>query len=167
MINNRQIYLRTSKGDDELRERARELANGSRRILRLIDGRRTVGDLTPLARPGELEQILEGLLGQGLVELGRVLKAPTEQEVREQERKMREEVLTMQRSMAGMFERELGPDGLVLDARLQDCVNLDVFRRVLRDLIGTLGRRGGEEAASRALEQVRAIYAEHAIPDRR
>lgn len=165
MLDIRLIYARTDKGETELRDRARMLANGSRRILRLIDGRRATGDLTLLARPGELEPIIEALLSEGLIHASRVLEAPSEREAREQERRQRERLGLMQRALAGMFEQALGVDGLVLDARIQDCVNLEVLRRVLRDVIDTLGRRAGDEAMQRVLARVREIFAVHAQTD--
>jgi hypothetical protein len=161
MLDLRVIYAQTEKGATELRDRARKLANGSRRILRLIDGRRATGDLTLLARPGELEPIIEALLTEGLIQPSRILDAPSEQEAREQERRQRERLASLQRALAGLLEQELGVDGLVLDARIQDCVNLEVLRRVLRDVIDTLGRRAGDEAMQRTLARVRQVFAAH------
>ena len=51
----------------------------------------------------------------------------------------------IKRSLSGVFEKELGQQASVLEARVQDCVNLLVLRSVLREVItprgATQGRR--------------------------
>jgi hypothetical protein len=55
----------------------------------------------------------------------------------------------IKRSLAGVFERELGHQASVLEARVQDCVNLVVLRNVLREVITLVAQRKSEEAADR------------------
>ena len=59
-------------------------------------------------------------------------------------------------SLAGVFERELGPEASVLEARVQDCVNLVVLRNVLREVIGLVGQRKDDAAADRIAALVKA-----------
>jgi len=61
-----------------------------------------------------------------------------------------------------VFERELGAPGLILDARLRDCVSLDVLRTLLREAVDTVQSRRGRAAADRVLAIVRPIYADYA-----
>ncbi|MFP5406051.1 MAG: hypothetical protein ACLGHY_06830, partial [Gammaproteobacteria bacterium] len=53
----RLIYARTGAGEDEIDARARPLSPSARRMLMLIDGRRTVGLLSQFARVGEFEAL--------------------------------------------------------------------------------------------------------------
>jgi len=163
MFDERQVYGRTAKGDEQFDARSAQLLTGARRILRLIDGQRSLADLTPLARPGDLERIVDELQSNGLIRLIGIAETPSTEEARAMDREQREELSRLQGALAGRFEQVLGIDGMVLDARLQDCVSLDVLRRVMREAVDTLSRRASPQAAEQMLNQIRPLYEDFAL----
>jgi redox-sensitive bicupin YhaK (pirin superfamily) len=58
--------------------------------------------------------------------------------------------------LAGEVEHELGAAGRVLEARLQDCVNMTVMRGVLREIIELVRTRASAEAADRVAAAAQA-----------
>ncbi len=160
----RLVFAKTESGAAEVAARAHKLSISERRILILLDGRRRLADLPPFARPGELAPIVDRLESCGLIALAGIAEdvAPREDDLRRQkERAVQARLLT---ALDGAFEREVGAAGLILEARLRDCVNLEVFRRVLREAIDTVERMRGREAAERLLVLVRPLYAELVAP---
>ena len=57
-----------------------------------------------------------------------------------------------------LFEREFGPAGHVWDARVADCVNMEVLRRVLREAVDVVYYRHGEASARRIVAAVRPVF---------
>jgi len=155
----RLVFAKTPLGSDEMTQRALGLSNAARRVLILVDGKRRLLDITPFVRPGEIEGIVEELQALGLIALAGIADALTDEELRERERRQRDALRALQRALAGAFARELGQEGLVLDARVRDCVDMDVARRLLRDAVETVARRRGEKAAERLLRTIRTHYA--------
>jgi len=154
----RLVYARTADGHDEAAEPRRALAAPARRILNAIDGQRCVGDLEQFARPGELGPILAELEGQRLVEVVRLADEPSEAERRA--RASAEQVLLDQakRGLHGLFGAELGAAGHVWEARVADCVSMEVLRRVLREAVDVVYFRCGEAAARRIVAAVRPVF---------
>lgn len=62
-----QKLTKTAKGTLEMTERSGELSQRHRRVLLLIDGHRSVADLEPMCRPGELDEIVKALLSGGFI----------------------------------------------------------------------------------------------------
>jgi hypothetical protein len=61
------VYLKTPKGMAEMTTRGGVLSLASRRVLIMIDGRRTVADLAQLLKPGEIDGVIATLEAQGFV----------------------------------------------------------------------------------------------------
>src|SRR3990167_390391 len=61
-------FVKTEKGKVEMAERSGGLTIVQRRLLILIDGKRTQNDLLAFVRGGELDESLEQLQRQGLIE---------------------------------------------------------------------------------------------------
>ena len=61
-------FAKTDKGKVEMAERSGDLTAVQRRLLILIDGRKSENDLSAFARGGELDDALEQLLRLGLIE---------------------------------------------------------------------------------------------------
>ena len=59
--------VKTGQGRAEVAARGRVLTPVQRRLLILVDGRKTVNDLGAFVRVGELESALQGLLGLGVI----------------------------------------------------------------------------------------------------
>jgi hypothetical protein len=147
------VYRRTPAGRAELEHPSIELAAQSRRLLALIDGTRTLAQLPLNVRPAELPMRLEELLMHGLIALSGISELPGETGGSHDGRDPRLD--DFKRRIAGAVERELGPAGSVLEARLQDCVNLTVMRTVMREVIERVRERGGEEPAARLAQIAR------------
>lgn len=67
MMNSETIYFKTDKGRVEMATRGPMLDILQRRMLILIDGKRSVADLQTFVRAGELEGVLEHLEEQELI----------------------------------------------------------------------------------------------------
>lgn len=154
----RLIYARTPAGDAEMGARALDLAHPARRILALVDARRSVGDLSQLARPGELGPVLAALERNGLVEVVALAAEPTEAQRRARERAEQTRLQAAREALRGAFAAELGIAGHIWDARVADSVNLEVLRRALREAIDVVALRRGEAAAQRVLALVRSLF---------
>jgi len=160
----RLVFVKTAEGAAEVSQRNLGLSGAARRILILLDGRRRLSDLPPFARPEELEPIVDDLASRGLIALAGIADDPPEDEVREQLRRQRETMDRLKQELRGAFERELGPGGLILEARLKDSVSLDVLRQLIREGVDAVHRLRGEEAAERILSIVRPAYAQFSQP---
>lgn len=69
-MNDREIYSKTESGREEMRTRALQLSGALRNVLLLVDGRRTVAQLTRLISGGKAPpDALDLLLRQGLIEM--------------------------------------------------------------------------------------------------
>ena len=62
------VYVKTAKGIAEVAGRTAGLNLSARRVLIMIDGRRSIGELAPLLRPGEIDGVIGQLEQQGLVQ---------------------------------------------------------------------------------------------------
>jgi len=141
----RRVYSRTPTGDAELATPGRGLTPQALRLLSMIDGRRALSQLPLSLRPAELPIRLEELLVQGLIVL-----VGLSEPIQQAPAPPRDPRLdAFKRQIAGAVSRELGPAGSVLEARLQDCVNLDVMRTVMREVIERVRARAGDDAALR------------------
>lgn len=62
------IYSKTAKGVAEVATRSGALTPAMRRVLIMVDGRRTAAELELVARDGEFESIVAALLEKGMIE---------------------------------------------------------------------------------------------------
>ncbi len=62
------IYSKTAKGAAEIAARSGALTPAMRRVLIMVDGRRTAAELELVARDGEFESIIAALLEKGMIE---------------------------------------------------------------------------------------------------
>ncbi|MFZ5538684.1 MAG: hypothetical protein ACOY5V_02945 [Pseudomonadota bacterium] len=62
------IYSKTAKGAAEIAARSGALTPAMRRVLIMVDGRRTAAELELVARDGEFESIIAALLAKGMIE---------------------------------------------------------------------------------------------------
>jgi len=158
----RLVFAKTPLGRDEVVQRDLGLSSSARRILILVDGRRRLLDLAPFARQGEIDAIVDELQARGLIALSGIADTITEDELEERSRRQRETLEALQAALAGAFVRELGAQGLVFDARVRDCVSLDVMRRLLREALDAVARERGERAIEPLLRTIRSHYARYA-----
>jgi hypothetical protein len=147
----RLVYAKTAAGVSEVEHRSDTLAPAARRLLLLIDGRRPLAALPAAVRPGELPKLIEGLLEAGLIRLSGIVEELPEGNALRDPR-----LEDFKRRIEGAVSRELGPAGSVLEARLQDCVNMTVMRGVMREVIELVRTRAGDDAARRLADAAQA-----------
>jgi hypothetical protein len=147
----RLVYAKTAAGMSEVMNRGEALSAPARRVLVLIDGRRPLAQLPQSVRPGELPKLVDELLAAGLIALsGIVEELPGTSEMRDPR------LEDFKRRIEGAVERELGPAGRVLEARLQDCVNMTVMRGVMREIVDLVRARADDAAARRVAAAAQA-----------
>ncbi len=142
----RLVFAKTPLGVAAIEGRSQRVSLAARRLLNLFDGEQPLGKLPPVVRASELSQLVQELEHQGMITLAGASSdtakadAPVHPDLR---------LAQLKRSLAGVFEKELGAQASVLEARVQDCVNLVVLRNVLREVIGLVGQRKDAAAADR------------------
>lgn len=148
----RLVYAKTPAGMAEVMHRSEAVSAPARRVLLLVDGRRPLAALPVAVRPGELPALITELLEGGLIRLSGIVE-----ELPAEYGSMRDPRLEdFKRAVAGSVTRELGPAGHVLEARLQDCVNLTVMRGVMREIVELVRTRAGDDAAARVAATAQA-----------
>lgn len=152
------IYQRTEAGEALLRAGARALGHVARRILPMIDGRRRLADLPDNVRPGDLEAAISELQTRGLIEFTGRIDPLQEQELKAQEEADQILLAQVKLDLDGVFFKEMGSAGEIWDARVNDCVNLVLLRRILREAIDVAYFRNGSEAARNLVSIVRPVF---------
>jgi hypothetical protein len=176
-MDERLVYSKTSKGVAEVAARSAALSLAARRILIMVDGKRTVGDLGVLLKPGEIDGVLTTLESQGfIVRSGgesstrqgpstRGLDAPTSGGPLDvntvggefEERNLLTLEEAKRRAVRELIDR-LGPDGETMSVRIEQCRNADELRDRLREAERLVAGMIGEAAAQdyvRALRRAR------------
>ena len=154
----RLIFVRTAAGNAEVELRRLGLTGAARRILVLIDGNRRLSDMPLFARVRELDPLVAGLANRGLISLVGISNDPSPEELAQIAQRQREGLEVLRDALTGAFERELGPGGRVLEARLADCVSLDVLRQLIREAVDGIHHTCGPDAADRILAVVHPLY---------
>ena len=144
------VYVKTAKGIAEVAGRAAGLNLSARRVLIMIDGRRSIGELAPLLRPGEIDGVIGQLEQQGLVQRvgggdtvsrsGRptdsgpvgTLDVNTVMNEPPEERNLLTLEEAKRRAVRELLDR-LGPDGDQMAQRIERCRNADELRERLRE----------------------------------
>ena len=141
----RLVFAKTLAGTEAIRNRTQRVSLAARRLLMLFDGQRSLAQLPNIVRPNEVPTLLQELEAHGMITLAGLLGDDESLASVHPDVKMAQ----IKRSLAGVFERELGHQASVLEARVQDCVNLIVLRNVLREVIALVAQRKDDHAADR------------------
>ncbi len=141
----RLVFAKTEAGTQAIRNRSQRVSIAARRLLMLFDGRRSLAQLPGIVPPDEMPTLLQELEAHGMITLAGLLADDDAVSRVHPEIRMAQ----IKRSLAGVFERELGEEASVLEARVQDCVNLVVLRNVLREVIARVAQRKDDAAADR------------------
>jgi hypothetical protein len=150
----RLVYSKTAAGVSEIEHRGSTLSPPARRVLVLVDGRRPLAALPAAVRPGELPKLIDELQAAGLIALSGIVE-----ELPGGATDLRDPRLEdFKRRIEGAVLRELGPAGRVLEARLQDCVNMTVLRSVMREIVELVRTRAGDAAAARVSAAAQAAH---------
>lgn len=170
------VFSKTPIGIAEISLRSAQLPMTTRRVLIMIDGKRTVDDLSIMVKPGEIESVITKLENSGLIQLislrgsldvptinGRDTESgpppgasgPTTTgglDDRDPNPMTLEEV--KRRAVRGLHER-LGPDADTLAIRIENCRTIEEFRKCVRDAERFVSMAQGPAAAQEYLRALR------------
>lgn len=153
----RAIYAPTAAGTAELTTPGGAVNHVARRLLVLIDGARDLQSLAPYVRVGELDALVADLLARGLIRLAGRSQPPDPEQQQAMVRAEAAALARAKRMCAAVLSDELGEAGHVWAARVEDAVDREVLRRVVRDGIEVLFARSGEAAARRAVAALKPL----------
>lgn len=164
------VYSKTPKGVAEIAARSAQLSMTTRRVLIMIDGKRTVDDLAVLLRPGEVDAVIAQLEGAGLIHrmsASHAIDVPTifgrEQDAMApvtQSSGASEEANPMtleeakRRAVRELTDR-LGPDSEQLAIRIENCRTIEDFRERVREAERFVTAALGAAAAAEYLRALR------------
>lgn len=165
------IYAKTPKGVAEVAARSAQLSMTARRVLIMMDGKRTINELAVLVRPGEIEGIVNQLEGGGLAEKASAdasLEVPTVNGAESgpdlapttgtavmDDRDLNPITLeeAKRRAVRELTDR-LGPGAEVVAIRIENCRTIEDFRDRVREAERLVTSALGTAAAQ---EYVRAL----------
>jgi len=159
MLDDRLVYTKTAKGAAEISSRSGAVSLAARRVLIMIDGKRTIADLSPLARTGEISIIIEQLEAQGLVQPAHGAPpasappaagpAPAEASDDASEDRLVASFESIKRRAVRELSDRLGPDAEVMAVRIEHCRNTEELRQRLHEaerlVAGMLGDAQAQE----------------------
>jgi predicted dinucleotide-utilizing enzyme len=144
------IYVKTPKGVAEVGARGAQLSMVTRRVLIMMDGKRTVDELAVYVRVGEIGAVITQLESEGLAEKTGAIAAttvalraiselappqtPTVARPVPEERDLGPITLeeAKRRAVRELNDR-LGPEADGIAMRIEACRNIDEFRERVRD----------------------------------
>jgi hypothetical protein len=152
------IYAKTARGAAEVAQRSAGLSLAARRVLIMVDGKRSAEDLTPFAPPGQFDELLQRLVQLNLVEqIGASPAAAATAPARPPSGEPRT-LLTLdeakRRAVRGLVER-LGPEADGIASAIERCRSADELAERLRQAERLLAGMLGAEAAARYLQELR------------
>jgi hypothetical protein len=142
------VFAKTARGIAEVAVRGGALSLTARRVLIMVDGRRSIAELAPLLRPGEIDTVVAQLEMQGFVQrLGEAPPPPpSPRTVRyepsyedgpvsdaEEERSPLMTLDEARRRAVRELNDRLGPDATTMSIRIEQCTNADDLRERLRE----------------------------------
>jgi hypothetical protein len=142
MLDDRLVFAKTAKGVAEVSSRSGAVSLAARRVLIMIDGKRTVAELAPLARTGEISGIIEHLEAQGLVHPAHASAtspataappAPADTAEELGEDRLTTSFESVKRRAVRELSDRLGPDAEVMAVRIEHCRNTEELRQRLHE----------------------------------
>jgi hypothetical protein len=143
------VFAKTPRGIAEVAVRGGALSLTARRVLIMVDGRRSIAELAPLLRPGEIDTVVAQLEMQGFVQrLGEAPPPPpSPRTVRyeatgyeygpgsdaEEERSPLMTLDEARRRAVRELNDRLGPDATTMSIRIEQCTNAEDLRERLRE----------------------------------
>jgi hypothetical protein len=169
-MDDRLVYTKTAKGVAEVAARGGTLSLTARRILIMVDGKRSVAELAPLARPGEIDGLIATLEAQGFIQrmqdsttaTPRSLDVPTVAgvEVHSLGTEPSEErtLLTLdeakRRAVRALTDR-LGPDAEIIAMRIEQARTADELRERIKEAERVVAGLLGQAAVGEFLRALR------------
>jgi len=135
MLDEGLVFHKTERGQEEVARPGGGLSAKHRRCLILIDGAKTIAELSPLFRPGEVFAILQELQAGGYVALeggAAAPMAPREPEAAMPPVDTATFVEIRRRAIREVSDR-LGPTGDPLALKIERCTTPEELRAALRD----------------------------------
>lgn len=163
------VYSKTPKGVAEVAARGAQLSMTTRRVLIMVDGKRTIDELAVLLRPGEIDAVITQLESAGLIQrnsathaidvptvAGRVLEsvAPTTQGGAPDEQNPMTLDEAKRRAVRELTDR-LGPGAESLAIRIEGCKTIEDFRERVREAERLVTAALGPAAAQDYLRALR------------
>jgi hypothetical protein len=163
------VYSKTPKGVAEVAARSAQLSMTTRRVLIMVDGKRTIDELAVLLRPGEIDAVITQLESAGLIQrnsathaidvptvAGRVLEsvAPTTQGGAADEQNPMTLEEAKRRAVRELTDR-LGPGAESLAIRIEGCKTIEDFRERVREAERLVTAALGPAAAQDYLRALR------------
>jgi hypothetical protein len=163
------VYSKTPKGVAEVAARSAQLSMTTRRVLIMVDGKRTIDELAVLLRPGEIDAVMTQLESAGLIQrnsathaidvptvAGRVLEsvAPTTQGGPPDEQNPMTLDEAKRRAVRELTDR-LGPGAESLAIRIEGCRTIEDFRERVREAERLVTAALGPAAAQDYLRALR------------
>jgi hypothetical protein len=164
------VYSKTPKGVAEIAARSAQLPMTTRRVLIMVDGKRTVDELAVLLRPGEIDAVMTQLEGAGLIHrsssshsldvptvAGREIDAmaPTTQGAPGGDDPNPMTLEEAKRRAVRELTDRLGPDAEGLSIRIENCRTIEDFRERVRDAERLVTSALGQAAAADYLRALR------------
>lgn len=149
------VFAKTAKGSAEIAQRSNAISAIARRVLIMVDGKRSVRELAPLVPPGQIDAVLAELQALGFIEavaaVGAVAAPPASASAPAREGGSERLLLSLEeakrRAARGLIER-LGPEADGMAARIEACRNAEelaeALRRAERLLAGAIGAAAAE-----------------------
>jgi hypothetical protein len=139
MLDDQLVYTKTALGAAEIGTRSGTVPLATRRVLILIDGRRTLAELVPLVPGTDVGSIVQQLEAQGLVQLAGRLSAfapaatsPAGIEEPAEDRTGANFEALKRRALRDLTAR-LGADAEVMGARIEQARTIDDLRQRLHE----------------------------------
>lgn len=156
MLDESLVFHKTARGTEEIGGAGRTLASKLRRALILVDGAKSVADLAPMFRQGEIDAILEELQAGGYVSLEGGAAAAFEPATGEASPASGLLVFdeTKRVAMREVMDR-LGPNGDTLAVKIERATNPSELRAVLAEAERLMSAFLGEAAARAFVQKVR------------
>jgi hypothetical protein len=163
------VYSKTPKGVAEVAARSAQLSMTTRRVLIMVDGKRTIDELAVLLRPGEIDAVITQLESAGLIQrnsathaidvptvAGRVLEsvAPTTQGGAPDEQNPMTLDEAKRRAVRELTDR-LGPGAEAQAIRIEGCKTIEDFRERVREAERLVTAALGPAAAQDYLRALR------------
>ncbi len=151
------IYNKTDAGRTEISGRSRNLSSMQRRVLILVDGKKTVNALQAFVRVGELESALEHLLQEHLIEAAansadaslQALAAPgfvaAEQAEAPRPATSAQEFAKVRQQASSFVQQRLGAAGEPICQAIDRCESPAELRKMLRGVEIFVGQRMSPE----------------------
>jgi len=162
------VYSKTPKGVAEIATRSAQLSMTTRRVLIMIDGKRSVDELAVLLRPGEIDAVIAQLESAGLIHrsasshpldvptvTGREMDAmPTTQGAGSEDSNPMTLEEAKRRAVRELTDR-LGPEAEALAMKIESCKTIEDFRERVRQAERFVSGALGPAAAAEYLRALR------------